>query len=128
MAARMPELAEGIVLVVEDERPLRQTIEWALEDEGLAVEGASNGREAVEIATRSKPALIVLDMILPLFNGDIVADRVREKYGDSVPILLMTADTRAAAKARLIGAFDYLQKPFDIEALIGAVQRGLTDG
>jgi CheY-like chemotaxis protein len=113
------------ILVVEDERPLRETIQWLLEDEGMTVEPAANGRVALELAARERPALVVLDMALPVMNGDGVADGLRQMYGQQVPILLTTADGRAAEKAVRVGAYAYLQKPFDIDMLLQEVKRGL---
>lgn len=119
-----PEVARPI-LVVEDERPLRETIQWLLEDDGLTVEPAANGQVALDLAARFRPALVVLDMALPLVNGDGVADGLRGMYGEDVPILLTTADGRASEKAIRVGAYAYLQKPFDIDALLREVHRGL---
>jgi CheY-like chemotaxis protein len=117
---------EAPILVVEDELSVLQTIQWVLEDEGLPVATAANGREAVEVARDRKPALVVLDMALPILNGDGVAAELHRTYGGEVPILVITADGRAAAKAQRVGAYDYLQKPFNLDDLISAVQRGLT--
>ncbi|MGH2448453.1 MAG: response regulator [Chloroflexota bacterium] len=116
------------VLVVEDERPLRQAIIWTLEDEGWSVAGADNGQEAVRAAADQRPSLIILDFMLPVMDGHTVSGRVREMYGDSLPILLITADGRASAKAQQVGAFEFLRKPFELEALVGAVRRGLSAG
>jgi CheY-like chemotaxis protein len=117
----------GSILVVEDELPVRQTIQWVLEDEGLLVETAANGQEAIDVAAQRKPILVVLDMALPVLNGHGVATRLREMYGREIPpILVVTADGRAEAKARTVGAYGYLQKPFDIDELIAAVQHGLA--
>ena len=117
---------EATILVVEDDVYVRQTIEWALEDEGLPVETATNGQQALEWARDRKPGLVILDMGLPIVDGFGVADGLRAAYGDGVPILTVTADGRAAEKARRVGAVDYLHKPFEIEALIGAVRRALS--
>jgi two-component system response regulator MprA len=113
------------ILVVEDDLHLRQTIQWALEDEGLAVETASHGQQALERAAQQRPALVVLDWGLPLLNGQRVADALRAAHGDGLPIVLITADGRAAEKARLVGAYAYLHKPFELDALLAAIQQGL---
>ena len=113
------------ILVVEDERPLRETIQLLLEDEGMTVAPAANGRAALELASCERPALVVLDMALPLMNGDGVADGLHEMYGQDIPILLTTADGRAAEKALRVGAYAYLQKPFDIDVFLQEIKRGL---
>lgn len=112
-------------MVVEDERPLREMVLSVLNDEGFPTRGAANGREALDAAAGCKPSLLLLDMALPILDGTAVARGLRALYGDTVPILLMTADGRAATKAERIGAFGYLQKPFGIDALLAAVQEGL---
>jgi CheY-like chemotaxis protein len=99
-------------------------IQWALEDEGLPVEVAVNGREALDVAARQQPALVVLDMVLPLLDGAGVASGLRDMYGGDVPILLITADGRITEKARQVGAHDFLRKPFEIDDLVHAVHRG----
>jgi DNA-binding response OmpR family regulator len=117
---------ERSILIVEDERPLRETIMWILEDEGLSVRPAANGEVALALAAEEQPSMVVLDMALPIVSGDGVADGLHQLYGERVPILLTTADGRAAEKAERVGAYAYLQKPFDIDALISAVRRGLA--
>ena len=118
-------LTERVVLVVEDDNDLCQTIQWMLEDEGLTVQTASDGREALTLAEHRKPSLVVLDMNLPIVDGFGVAAGLRSTYGNSVTILTMTADGRAAEKAKRIGAVGYLSKPFELDALIEAVWRAL---
>jgi DNA-binding response OmpR family regulator len=119
-------LEDKVVLVVEDDLDLRQTIQWMLEDEGFTVETAGDGQEALDQALQQKPSLVLLDMGLPIIDGNGVAAGVRSAYGNSIMILTMTADGRAAEKARNIGAIGYLSKPFDLDALIDAVRNALT--
>jgi DNA-binding response OmpR family regulator len=116
------------ILVVEDEVPLRQAIQWMLEDEGLTVQTAGDGREALDIAATSPPALVVLDMAVPLVDGFGVAAGLRQLYGQTIPIMVVTADGRAAEKARKVKAFNYLQKPFDLKDLVAKVREGLARG
>lgn len=117
--------SEQVVLIVEDDTDLRQTIQWTLEDEGLLVETAADGQEALKRAAQRKPTLVVLDMGLPIIDGNGVAAGLRASYGSSVSILTMTADGRAEEKAKRIGAIGYISKPFDLDALISAVKRAL---
>jgi DNA-binding response OmpR family regulator len=119
-------LTDKLVLVVEDDSDLRQTIQWMLEDEGFLVKTAGDGREALNLATLQKPSLVVLDMGLPIIDGNGVAAGLRSTYGNSVTILTMTADGRAAEKAQRIGAIGYLSKPFELDALVNAVRSALN--
>ncbi len=118
----------GRILVVDDNPEIRDVVTWLLEDEGLPVDTAADGQRAVEMATRVRPSLIVLDMGLPILNGEEVAARLREHYGEPPPIIVVSADGRAAEKAALIGAHGYLHKPFDVEELIRLVHLALAVG
>ena len=115
------------ILVVDDDHSLRKTIQMMLEEEGFVVQTAADGEEAVEQAISQRPALIILDMGLPLLDGGEVAAQVRTYYGGKVPVVLMTADGRAEEKSRRIGAASYLRKPFDIEDLIQMVEQTLEE-
>jgi DNA-binding response OmpR family regulator len=93
------------VLLVEDDDLVRQSILWTLEDEGTG-----------------QPDLVLLDIGLPGIDGFGVADRLRVLYGSQVPVVVLTADGRAAEKARRVGAVAYLHKPFEIDDLIRTVR------
>lgn len=118
-----PVRTQETVLLVEDDPSVRQMMQWALEDEGITVGIAVDGQQAVDWISRQKPALVLLDMGLPLVDGDGVAGHLHNHYGDGVPIVVVTADGHAAAKAARVGAVDYLQKPFDVESLVQRVRR-----
>ena len=113
------------VLVVDDDPDVRQVVLWALEDAGFDVQAASDGPAALSRASMQRPAVVVLDIGLPSADGAVVAARLRQVCGEELPILVMTADGRAAEKAQRAGAYEYLHKPFQDEALVAAVQRGL---
>ena len=115
------------ILIVEDDLGLCQVIQWTLEDAGLLVQTVGDGREALDWLGKHRPALIVLDVGLPIIGGDGVAAGARAIHGDAVPILIITADGHAREKARRIGAFDYLHKPFDIDDLVAVVERKLAN-
>ena len=116
----------GPVLVVDDDAVVRRMICRALEDEGLRVVSAANGRLAVDRASDHQPALVVLDVTLPLLGGDAVAAELRALLGDDLPILVITADSHPAEKARTLGARAYLGKPFDVDELVSLVHRALA--
>jgi DNA-binding response OmpR family regulator len=114
------------VLVVDDDPRILQMICWALEDEGLVVETARDGREALDRALVSRPVLAVLDFGLPHLSGNRVAEGLRMVAGAPIPILLITADGKAQEKAQQVGAYAYLRKPFEVKELVAAVRRGLS--
>lgn len=115
------------VLVVEDDPHLRDAIRWLLEDEGLVVDTAEDGQQALDWLAAQRPALIVLDMGLPRVDGDGVAAGLRRAHGSDVPIVLTTADGRAQEKARRVGATAYLHKPFELDHFVQTVRRALDN-
>jgi two-component system, OmpR family, KDP operon response regulator KdpE len=116
---------QPVILVVDDDPDVRQVLRWTLEDAGFAVHTARDGTTAVERAEVHTPSLVILDYGLPNSDGVVVASRLRQICGDRVPVLVMTADGRAAEKAERAGAYAYLHKPFEDEQLITAVRTGL---
>ena len=106
------------VLVVEDERKLRELLRGYLERAGFAVYSTGSGAEAIEIARGEPLALVVLDLGLPDVPGDEVMREVRAVC--DVPILVLTA--RASEEERIrgleLGADDYVTKPFSPRELV----------
>jgi CheY-like chemotaxis protein len=113
------------VLVVDDDPDMRLAMNELLVDRGLLVDLAGDGREALDRAAEQRPALVILDITLPIVNGFGVADALRERYG-TVPILAITADGGAVRKARRVGAYAFLRKPFELDDLLRMVERGLS--
>ncbi len=111
-----------LVLIVDDEPTVRETIAINLRREGLEVAFASTGTEAVAVAREVSPDLIVLDVMLPGMDGFEVCRVLREQ--STVPILLLSA--RAEEIDRVvgleIGADDYLTKPFAMRELVARVR------
>jgi DNA-binding response OmpR family regulator len=110
------------VLLVEDERKLRELVRSYLERAGLAVLSTSSGAEAITLATQAAPDLVVLDLGLPDVPGETVARELRAV--GSVPILMLTA--KAGEEDRIagleLGADDYVTKPFSPRELVLRVQ------
>jgi DNA-binding response OmpR family regulator len=113
------------VLVVEDEPLLRELFRWTLQDTGLTVEVARDGREAVTWLADHRPSAVVLDWSLPHLDGGGVVAALRALHGPVVPVVLATADPRPADKAADIGARACLPKPFDLDRLVDAVWAAL---
>ena len=124
MNADQPAPATGIfpILVVDDDHGIRQSLQWTLEDEGFTVDTAGDGSEAAARAAARPPALVILDYGLPATDGATVAKELRASCGAQLPILLITADGRAAEKAQRAGAHAYLHQPFDLDELVELVQ------
>jgi CheY-like chemotaxis protein len=115
-------LADAPILVVDDDESIRQTVSEILEVEGYLVSAAANGEEALERVEQSRPALVLLDMRMPILDGWGFARVLRER-GIALPILVMTAAQNARSWAEEIGADGYVAKPFDLDDLLNKVDR-----
>jgi DNA-binding response OmpR family regulator len=122
------------VLVVEDERKLRDLVRSYLERAGLTVLSAGSGAEAITLAASAAPDLVILDLGLPDVPGETVAREIRAAglggHGRPVPILMLTA--KAAEEDRIagleLGAEDYVTKPFSPRELVLRAQVILRRG
>jgi CheY-like chemotaxis protein len=124
MQGEPPEASQPpLVLVVDDEPDLREVMVFVLLEKGFRVVEARDGREAVELACRDHPALIVLDMNLPILSGEEVAATLRGMMTEVPPILVVTASGSAAERAKRAQAADYLEKPFSVDDLVVAATR-----
>ncbi len=115
----------GPILVVDDDAQLQRTIQWLLEDEGLTVETASNGEEALARAESLRPVLVILDLNLPALDGEGVVNGLRAARGGGVPIIVISSDSRVQQRAQTVGANSWLSKPFEIEDLVAVVWQAL---
>lgn len=107
------------ILLVEDEENLAHGLEYNLTAEGYSVTLARDGKEAIKYFDENEFDLIVLDIMLPYFNGFEIAKHIREKH-PQMPILMLTARTGVEDKVKglELGADDYLTKPFHLKELL----------
>jgi DNA-binding response OmpR family regulator len=112
---------ERRVLVVEDERTIAEAVAARLRAEGFTVQVAGDGPSAVEAARRTQPDAIVLDVMLPGFDGLEVCRRIQAER--PVPVLMLTArdDETDLLVGLAVGADDYLTKPFSMRELTARV-------
>jgi two-component system, OmpR family, response regulator len=115
-------MAEGMILVVEDEESIASLVRAYLEREGYRVAVASGGAAALERLAQGDPRLVVLDLGLPDMDGVEVCRRVRA--GSAVPIIMLTArDEEVDRVVGLeVGADDYVVKPFSPKELVARVR------
>jgi DNA-binding NarL/FixJ family response regulator len=114
----------GPILVVDDDEPLRAMLTDLLTQAGHEVRPASTGGEATRIANEEQPALAVLDVCLPDFSGYEVCRRLRERYGNAVPILFVSGERTEPVDrvaGLMLGGDDYLVKPFAPDELLARV-------
>ncbi|MGW4520168.1 response regulator transcription factor [Amycolatopsis sp. NPDC004378] len=111
------------ILVVDDDRAVRESLRRSLEFNGYQVELASDGAQALEAIIADRPDAMVLDVMMPRLDGLEVARRLRST-GDDLPILVLTArDTVSDRVSGLdAGADDYLPKPFALEELLARLR------
>ncbi|GAA0198449.1 MULTISPECIES: response regulator transcription factor [unclassified Aeromicrobium] len=111
------------ILVVDDDRAVRDSLRRSLEFNGYTVELASDGAEALAVVPRTDPDIIVMDVMMPRLDG-LEATRALRSAGNDVPILVLTA--RDAVSDRVdgldAGADDYLTKPFALDELLARVR------
>jgi two-component system OmpR family response regulator len=111
------------ILVVDDEPRITDLVAMALRYEGFEVETAATGRAALKIVEEFRPALIVLDVMLPDMDGFAVTERLAADRV-KLPILFLTARDAVEDKVRglTLGGDDYVTKPFSIEELVARIR------
>jgi two-component system response regulator RegX3 len=122
----MPEAP--LVLVVDDEQSYRDALRIALEREGFHVEVAADGAEAIARFDAVRPALVLLDVMLPRISGVDVCRELRSR--SQVPIIMVTARNAEidAVVGLEVGADDYVTKPFRLRELVARVRAALRRG
>ncbi len=116
----------GRVLVVDDDPAVNLLIVMTLSEHGFDARSATDGHQALQALRRDTPDVALLDVYLPDVSGYQLCRRVREDFGDSVGIMLISGERRDPvdrAGGLLLGADDYLIKPFAIDELLARVQR-----
>jgi two-component system phosphate regulon response regulator PhoB len=113
------------ILIVDDEPPILDLVRFTLEDADVRVVEASDGAEALLVARREKPDLILLDVQMPKLTGlEVCRQLRREEAFAQTPIVMLTAATQEAdrVRGREAGADEYLTKPFSPLALLALVE------
>jgi DNA-binding response OmpR family regulator len=107
------------VLVVDDERDIREAVSEVLADEGYEVFGAGDGAEALSKLRAFHPSVVVLDLMMPRMNGwEFREAQQRDPDVSRIPVIVLSALGKAAG----IDAAEFLQKPFALEELLTAVR------
>lgn len=111
-------------MVVEDDRSIARLLQLELEHRGLAVRCAHDGPSGLEAAEQFKPAVIVLDIMLPGIDGVGVLKELRRRGNQQAPVLMLTARDAPSDKVHSLdlGADDYVTKPFNMEELLARLR------
>ncbi len=116
------------VLIVDDERDIVETLKFMLEADGINCLTAFDGEEALNIAKKEMPDLVILDVMMPKINGYKVCRLLKfdAKYKD-IPIIMITARSQEEDKAigEETGANEYITKPFEIIEVVEKVKNYL---
>src|SRR5215218_7186975 len=116
----------GCVLVVDGDHESRAALSEVLERAGYLTQPARTGEEALEAAARQRPALVIMETHLPGASGYEICGEFRERYGDDLPIIFVSAartEETDSVAGLLLGADDYLAKPIRFDHLLARVRR-----
>lgn len=118
--------AEQVIHVVEDDRPMRESVVDLLEDAGYTVRAYSRAEELLARGSALEPGCIVSDVRMPGMDGITLLRRLRAA-GSALPLMLITGHGHVAmaVTAMKSGAVDFLEKPFDADTLLSAVEAAL---
>jgi len=118
----------GQILIIDDDATLRRLVATLLERAGHETVEAASGEEGLELARSGPPRLVLLDINLPGTSGYAVCNELRQAAGQQLPIIFLSGERTESfdrVAGLLIGADDYITKPFDNDELIARVSRML---
>src|ERR687886_469360 len=114
------------VLIVDDERGIRETLRAVLEDEGFEVETAASGEECLKMVERRSFGCVLLDVWLPGIDGLETLARMKDRGTDAAVVMISGHGTiETAVRATKLGAFDFIEKPLSIEKTVLTVRNAL---
>jgi CheY-like chemotaxis protein len=112
-----------MILIVDDEAPIRELLAWVLRDLGYQVQEAINGRDAMALATSHPPDLVISDVMMPIMGGTELCRWVKRELEPAPPVILTSSV--GGHVARGTGADAFVRKPFDLDELEQAVRQHL---
>ena len=116
---------DHLILVVDDDRDIRDSLIETLEDHGFRATGAANGAEALEVLRKSpeRPSLILLDLMMPVMDGpEFREEQLKNPSWAEIPVVVISAYSDAEIRARSLDA-ECMRKPLKIRPLIDMVRR-----
>jgi CheY-like chemotaxis protein len=113
------------VLIVDDDPAIVEVMTMILAAEGYPVLAATNGQEALDAITTHRPALVLLDLNMPVMSGWELIEQLRTSAID-VPVVVVTAGQLAREEATRLNVAGHLSKPFDLEDLLAIVSQFVT--
>jgi DNA-binding NarL/FixJ family response regulator len=119
------------ILIVDDDPASRDLLEATMARGGFDAVAVSTGEEALEAAERSRPELVLLDIMLPGINGYEVQRQLRQRFGDDLAVIFISgarAESVDRVAGLMLGADDYVSKPFDPDELLARARRFVRSG
>lgn len=114
------------ILIVDDERGIRETLRGVLEDEGFEVEAVASGEECLKAIEKNNFACVLLDVWLPAIDGLETLKRLRESGNDAAVVMISGhGNIETAVNATKLGAFDFIEKPLSLEKTILTVRNAI---
>jgi DNA-binding response OmpR family regulator len=119
----------SLIFVVDDDPDVRELVEYKLLQQGHDVQSAADGQEALRLVRGVKPALLLLDVMMPGLSGlDVLKELRADEATKSLPIIMLTAkaETDDVERGLALGASDYMIKPFSPRELMHRIQAHLV--
>ena len=118
------------ILIVEDDQSIAKALASRLKNAGYEVNIAPDALTGLEVALKTLPDLVILDISLPAGNGFTVAERIQSLIPTATPLIFLTASNQPGLrdKAKELGAEAFFHKPYDADDLLGAIQLALAKG
>jgi two-component system chemotaxis response regulator CheY len=118
--------AGPVILIVEDERPIREVMVDVLRDRGFRTLPATNGAEALDLLDRVRPDAMVLDLLMPVMHGwAFMESYIQKTGGDPIPIVVVSVNPVLPRSFDRLGVRRIVSKPFDVDVLVDAVQEAI---
>ncbi len=115
------------IIIAEDQDTIRRVLSHFLEDEGYLIKAVSDGEQAIEMAASFRPQVVLMDKNMPRMDGIRALAKIKAALPEAV-VIIMTAygDVASAVEAMKLGAYDYIEKPFDNNNLLLLIRRALA--
>ena len=119
-------MAEELILVVDDEEGIRESLSGIISDEGYRVAAVESGEAALEYLEKDTPELVFLDVWLPGMDGLETLKKIKERFPDTAVVMISGHGTiETAVNATAAGAYDFIEKPLSLERVVLAARRAL---
>lgn len=115
--------ARARVLVVDDDDAVCELLRQALSEHGFAVATVPHGAAALELVRHHQPAVMLVDLRMPIMDGWSFVEQYKRVVQPAASIILLSATRDVEESAKRLGADGYLQKPFELSAVVNAIER-----